>query len=227
MATGRRPTGSDSSISRTGGRSTISRSACARADPEPVSGVGRLTPYLRRFRPCPCRCADPTPASTSSRSATDAPARAPDVPVAARRRTAAPPLAEAFGAALDPTHVEVFAVTDVAPMGLRAYLVQAHDIPAATLDADAARLDALEGDVVVLAPRAVEGISHWIRRRGSPISAATPRRRWTMRRATCPPPSRTAEPRHPRPRPSLPSRPARSARSSSRGWRWRRSSSSS
>ena len=53
---------------------------------------------------------------------------------------------------------EVFAVEDVAPMGLRAYLAQAHDIPDPVLAADAARLDALSGDVVVLAPRAVEGL---------------------------------------------------------------------
>ncbi len=69
------------------------------------------------------------------------------------------PLTEAFGAPVDATYAEVFAVGDVAPMGLRAYLGQAHDIPEPTLAADAARLDALSGDVVVLAPRAVEGIA--------------------------------------------------------------------
>lgn len=69
-----------------------------------------------------------------------------------------PSLAEAFGAEIDATYAEVFAVRDVQPMGLRAYLAQAHDIPEATLAADAARLDALSGDVVVLAPRALEGL---------------------------------------------------------------------
>ncbi|MCK0169136.1 hypothetical protein MWU52_16395 [Jannaschia sp. S6380] len=68
------------------------------------------------------------------------------------------PLAEALGAPIDPTYAEVFAVRDVAPMGLRAYLAQAHDIPAPVLETDAARLDALSGDVLVLAPRAVEGV---------------------------------------------------------------------
>lgn len=68
------------------------------------------------------------------------------------------PLAEALGAAVDPTYAEVFAVRDVSPMGLRAYLGQAHDIPDAALAEDAARLDALSGDVLVLAPRAVEGL---------------------------------------------------------------------
>lgn len=67
-------------------------------------------------------------------------------------------LAEAFGARVDATYAEVFAVSDVAPLGLRAYLAQAHDIPEATLGADAARLDSLSGDVVVLAARAVEGV---------------------------------------------------------------------
>ena len=70
-----------------------------------------------------------------------------------------PPLGEVVGAAIDPTYAEVFAVADVSPMGLRAYLAQAHDIPEATLAQDAARLDALSGDVLVLAPRAVEGVA--------------------------------------------------------------------
>lgn len=68
-------------------------------------------------------------------------------------------LPDALGAKIDETYAEVFAVADVAPMGLRAYLAEAHDIPADTLAADAARLDGLSGDVVVLAPRAVEGVA--------------------------------------------------------------------
>ncbi|WP_179378601.1 hypothetical protein [Jannaschia marina] len=71
----------------------------------------------------------------------------------------ATPLLEALGAEIDPTYVEVFAVQDVEPMGLRTYLAQAHDIPDETLAADAARLDALSGDVLVLAPLAVEGVA--------------------------------------------------------------------
>ncbi|MEM9797536.1 MAG: hypothetical protein AAF919_13675 [Pseudomonadota bacterium] len=69
------------------------------------------------------------------------------------------PLTEAVGAGIDPTYAEVFAIKDIAPMGLRDYLAQAHDIPPETLAGDAARLDALEGDVVVLAPKAVEGVA--------------------------------------------------------------------
>lgn len=68
------------------------------------------------------------------------------------------PLAEALGAAVDPTYAEVFAVRDVEPMGLRAYIGQAHDIPEAELAGDAARLDGLSGDVLILASRAVDGL---------------------------------------------------------------------
>ncbi|MEM8851514.1 MAG: hypothetical protein AAGE03_15965 [Pseudomonadota bacterium] len=70
-----------------------------------------------------------------------------------------PSLAEAFGAEIDATYAEVFAITDIAPMILRDYLTQAHDIPEPALFTDAAKLDALSGDVVVLAAGAVRGIS--------------------------------------------------------------------
>jgi hypothetical protein len=43
-------------------------------------------------------------------------------------------------------------------MSLRDYLAQSQDVPAPALATDAARLDGLSGDVVVLAPRAVEGV---------------------------------------------------------------------
>lgn len=69
------------------------------------------------------------------------------------------PLAQAFDAAIDPTYAEVFAVEDISPMGLRDYLAQAHDIRDDVLARDAARLDGLSGDVVVLAPQAVEGVT--------------------------------------------------------------------
>ncbi|TFL19060.1 hypothetical protein [Jannaschia formosa] len=71
----------------------------------------------------------------------------------------ATPLQEAFGAAIDTTYAEVFSTADIAPMRLRDYLAQAHDIPPERLSAEAARLDGLSGDVAVLAPRAVEGLS--------------------------------------------------------------------
>ncbi|MEL6586426.1 MAG: hypothetical protein AAFQ50_07155 [Pseudomonadota bacterium] len=65
------------------------------------------------------------------------------------------PLAAAFGAPIDTTYVEVFAIADIAPMTLREYLVQAHDVPPAALEQVSNRLDALRGDVVVLAPKAM------------------------------------------------------------------------
>ncbi|GIT89736.1 hypothetical protein JANAI62_07790 [Jannaschia pagri] len=68
----------------------------------------------------------------------------------------ATPLAEAFGAPVDATYVEVFALSDIAPMSLTDYLAQAHDVAPAPLSAHAARLDALSGDVVILAPGALE-----------------------------------------------------------------------
>ncbi|MEM7489892.1 MAG: hypothetical protein AAF390_12305 [Pseudomonadota bacterium] len=70
-----------------------------------------------------------------------------------------PSLAEALGAEVDATYAEVFAVADIAPMSLRDYLAQAHDIPTETLAEDAAKLDALSGDVVVLAPAAFANIA--------------------------------------------------------------------
>jgi hypothetical protein len=67
----------------------------------------------------------------------------------------ATPLRRALGAEVDETYAEVFAVADIAPMRLRDYLAQAHDVPA---DAMGPEIDAPRGDVVVLAPRALEGL---------------------------------------------------------------------
>lgn len=69
-----------------------------------------------------------------------------------------PSLTDAMGAPIDETHAEVFAVEDIRPMRLRDYLAEAHDVPPDTLARDAARLDALSGDVIVLAPGAVDGV---------------------------------------------------------------------
>ncbi|SFI95643.1 hypothetical protein [Jannaschia pohangensis] len=68
-------------------------------------------------------------------------------------------LQAAVGGSVDAKFAEVFEVGDVAPMGLRAYLAQAHDIPGETLAPDAARLDGLGGTVIVLAAGAVAGLS--------------------------------------------------------------------
>ena len=111
----------------------------------------------------------------------------------------ATPLTEAFGAGIDQTYAEVFAISDIAPMTLRDYLAQSQDIAPATLAADAARLDGLSGDVVVLAPRAVEGVDALHPRRelthiGSYAPAevdGTPR---PLPRADAPDPPRIATP---------------------------------
>lgn len=73
------------------------------------------------------------------------------------------PAGEALRAALgadevDTTHAEVFAASDIAPMSVRDYVAQAHDVPQANMAGDADALDTLAGDVVVLAPRAVERV---------------------------------------------------------------------
>ena len=57
--------------------------------------------------------------------------------------------------ALDPTGAEVFAVADIAGMGLRNHLQEAYDIAPEVLAKSKARLDALGGDVIVLTPRAL------------------------------------------------------------------------
>ncbi|WP_308915772.1 hypothetical protein [Jannaschia sp. LMIT008] len=67
-------------------------------------------------------------------------------------------LRRALGAEVDTTHAEVFAVKDIAGMGLRDYVAQAHDVPREAMAGDAAKLDHLSGDVIVLSPRAVEGV---------------------------------------------------------------------
>jgi hypothetical protein len=64
-------------------------------------------------------------------------------------------LSGALGAPVDASRTELFAVADLDGMGLRDYLAQAHEADRAALDADAARLDALEGDVLLLTPRAI------------------------------------------------------------------------
>lgn len=69
------------------------------------------------------------------------------------------PLREAFGAPVDPDHVEVFALEDIAPLSLRDYLGQAHDIPGEALAADRARLDAVRGQVVIMTPRALAEVN--------------------------------------------------------------------
>jgi hypothetical protein len=59
-------------------------------------------------------------------------------------------IARALGAPdLDPGHVDVFPVSRVSALGLRAFLSEGHGIPPEALVADAAQIDALGGHVVV------------------------------------------------------------------------------
>ncbi|ABV94826.1 hypothetical protein Dshi_3093 [Dinoroseobacter shibae DFL 12 = DSM 16493] len=65
-------------------------------------------------------------------------------------------LREMLGAdQIDPTYTETFAVKDVADLGLSRYIATAMDVPMETLAPDRARLDALEGEVLIVLSRAL------------------------------------------------------------------------
>ena len=70
------------------------------------------------------------------------------------------PLKYALGASkLRESLVDVVAIKDLGPMRLSQYLAQAHEVSARALGSEAARIDALEGHVVILPPRAFDGTS--------------------------------------------------------------------
>lgn len=56
---------------------------------------------------------------------------------------------------IDPTYTETFAVKDIAELGLSRYISTAMDVPLDTLAPDRARLDALEGEVLIVLSRAL------------------------------------------------------------------------
>lgn len=60
--------------------------------------------------------------------------------------------ADMLNAEIDPADVELFAVSDLAGMGLPPYLMEGHGIEAATLKPDRARLEALDGYVLIYRP---------------------------------------------------------------------------
>ncbi len=61
------------------------------------------------------------------------------------------PLEAALGAGpLERAHVQVFEAADLGPGGLRRYLADAHGMDADQVDADAGKLDALQGSVVAV-----------------------------------------------------------------------------
>lgn len=70
------------------------------------------------------------------------------------------PLKYALGAQkLRESFVDVVAIKDLGAMPLTQYLAEAYDVSPRTLGADAARIDALEGHVVILPPQAFDGTS--------------------------------------------------------------------
>lgn len=67
-------------------------------------------------------------------------------------------LAQALGIAPDdPTRVEIFPVSNLEGVGLAGYLVEGCGIPEAQVAPDRARLDALDGHVMLLFSRAFDG----------------------------------------------------------------------
>lgn len=56
---------------------------------------------------------------------------------------------------IDPTYTETITVADIRELGLTQYLATAMDIPHAQLSADRSRLDALEGEVLIVLSRAL------------------------------------------------------------------------
>lgn len=56
---------------------------------------------------------------------------------------------------IDPTYTETFAVKDIADLGLSRYIATAMDVPMEALAPDRGRLDALEGEVLIVLSRAL------------------------------------------------------------------------
>lgn len=60
--------------------------------------------------------------------------------------------AELLNAEVAPSDIELFALSDLAGMGLAPYLTEGHGIESATLKPDRARLEALDGYVLIYRP---------------------------------------------------------------------------
>lgn len=69
----------------------------------------------------------------------------------------------ALGASLDQTHVDVFPVADLAGVGLVQYLTDGHGVPPEALSADRAKLEQLDGWVMVVLSRAAGGTATRLR----------------------------------------------------------------
>lgn len=70
------------------------------------------------------------------------------------------PLKYALGATrLRDSFVDVVTIKELGPMRLSQYLAQAYDVPARGLGADLARIDTLQGHVLILPPQAFDATS--------------------------------------------------------------------
>jgi hypothetical protein len=70
------------------------------------------------------------------------------------------PLKYALGATrLSDSFVDVVTIKELGPMRLSQYMAQAYDVPARGLGADLARIDTLQGHVLILPPQAFDATS--------------------------------------------------------------------
>lgn len=109
---------------------------------------------------------------------------------------------------IDLDHVEIFPVSDLEELGLAGYLIQGCGIPESEVAADRARLDAIEGHVLLLRSRAFGGLAE----RLTPASQITPIASYGEREIKWnAPPMEPSESSKPYSAPKLSPRQARSA----------------
>lgn len=92
------------------------------------------------------------------------------------RRNGSWPLQEALGAAhLEAEHIELFPLSDLEGVGLAGYLVEGLGVPEAQIARMRPRLEALEGNVMVITSRAFGGVAQELRPRAPlhPIATFT------------------------------------------------------
>ena len=66
-------------------------------------------------------------------------------------------LSSALGAPVDPAHIEVFALSDLEGVGLPGYLAEGNGIPDEQLNPDRAKLEILDGWVLIARSKAFDG----------------------------------------------------------------------
>ena len=79
-----------------------------------------------------------------------------NLPKAEAARINAAALGTALGVALDEAYVDIVAVSDLADVGPRGFLLEGHGVSADAMAADREKLDALDGVVVVMTSKAVQ-----------------------------------------------------------------------